>query len=350
MQRARNNDLYHFPTERKKGVIGTIIFHIVLVALLVFTGFHKPEPPPVEEGILVNFGYDDTGSGLMEPVASSSAAEESSASDEGITDPAVDEIIEEVTASVEEVSEAVEEEILTQDFEEAPEVEKKVEKPDPVEEARKKAEAEKVRLQKLEDEKIRKAEEEAERIKKAEEEAERIRQAEIEAERIIKAKEEARIKREAEELERRRNAIINRTKNALNTEGTGTGTNTNTSQGVAGGEGNQGVESGSIASNKYGDGSGTGTEGVSFDLAGRQARSTPKPKYDIQSEGIVVVEVTVDRNGNVTNATPGVKGSTTLEEYFLRVAREAAMTAKFDRKPDAPVIQKGTITYHFILR
>ena len=87
-----------------------------------------------------------------------------------------------------------------------------------------------------------------------------------------------------------------------------------------------------------------------YDLAGRQARSLPKPKYDIQSEGIVVVEVTVDRNGNVTKATPGVRGSTTLEEYFLRVAREAALTAKFDRKPDAPVIQKGTITYHFILR
>ncbi len=95
---------------------------------------------------------------------------------------------------------------------------------------------------------------------------------------------------------------------------------------------------------------GTGTEGISYDLAGRQARSLPKPTYDIQSEGIVVVEITVDGNGNVTQAVPGVKGSTTLDEYFLRVAREAAMKAKFDRKPDAPVIQKGTITYHFILR
>jgi len=100
----------------------------------------------------------------------------------------------------------------------------------------------------------------------------------------------------------------------------------------------------------YDEGARTRTEGISFDLAGRQARSLPKPKHDIQSEGIVVVEVTVDRNGNVTQAVPGVKGSTTLEEYFLRVAREAAMASKFDRKPDAPVIQKGTITYHFILR
>ena len=50
-----------------------------------------------------------------------------------------------------------------------------------------------------------------------------------------------------------------------------------------------------------------------YDLAGRQARSLPKPKYDIQQEGIVVVEVTVDRNGNVTQAIPGVKGSTHLK-------------------------------------
>lgn len=322
--------MYRFPNERKKGVIGTIIFHLVLVALLLFTGFHKADPPPEEEGILVNFGYDDTGSGIMEPVASSSAAEAVSPPDQGETDPVTEEIIEDVTSSVEEVAE-VQEENMTQEFEEAPVVEKKVEQPDPAEEARKKAEAEaeKIRLQKLEEERIRKAEEEAERQRIAEE--------------------EARLKREAEEREKRLNDIRNRTKDALN-KAEGTGTNTNTSQGVAGGEGNQGVETGSVDSNIYGQGGGTGTEGVSYDLAGRQARSLPKPKYDIQSEGIVVVEVTVDRNGNVTKATPGVRGSTTLEEYFLRVAREAALTAKFDRKPDAPVIQKGTITYHFILR
>jgi TonB family protein len=109
------------------------------------------------------------------------------------------------------------------------------------------------------------------------------------------------------------------------------------------------VETGAVGADRYGEGSGTGTEGVSYDLKGRQARSLPKPSYDIQDEGIVVVEVTVDQNGNVTQAVPGAKGTTTLEPYFLRVAQEAAMAAKFDRKPDA-TIQKGTITYHFKLR
>ncbi len=60
--------------------------------------------------------------------------------------------------------------------------------------------------------------------------------------------------------------------------------------------------------------------------------------------------MSVDRSGKVTQATPGTKGSTTLDEYLLRVAKEAALKARFDPKSDAPVIQKGTITYNFILK
>ena len=115
-------------------------------------------------------------------------------------------------------------------------------------------------------------------------------------------------------------------------------------------EGNKGVGTGAAEVNIYGEGGGTGTDGISYDLAGRKMIYHVKPKHEIQNEGIVVVDITVDRNGNVTKATAGVRGSTTLEEYFLRVAMEAAMATKFDRKPDAPKIQKGTITYYFILR
>jgi TonB family protein len=64
----------------------------------------------------------------------------------------------------------------------------------------------------------------------------------------------------------------------------------------------------------------------------------------------VVVEVSVDRNGKVIQAVAGIKGSNTLDDYLLRVAKEAAMKATFDPKPDAPVIQKGTITYKFVLK
>jgi len=60
--------------------------------------------------------------------------------------------------------------------------------------------------------------------------------------------------------------------------------------------------------------------------------------------------VSVDRSGKVIKATPGVKGSTTLDEYLLKVAKDAALEASFEVKQDAPRIQKGTITYNFILK
>ena len=119
---------------------------------------------------------------------------------------------------------------------------------------------------------------------------------------------------------------------------------------MAGGTGNQGVPTGSVDSQNRGEGSGLGNQGVSFFLEGRGFQSLPKPNYEYQVEGKVVVEVSVDRSGKVVQAIPGVKGSTTLEENLLRVAKEAALKARFDAKSDAPAVQKGTITYIFVLR
>ena len=63
-----------------------------------------------------------------------------------------------------------------------------------------------------------------------------------------------------------------------------------------------------------------------------------------------MVAVTVNRDGKVVQANPGVKGSTTLDDYLLKMARNAAMLSRFDKKPEAPAFQKGTITYHFKLQ
>lgn len=142
--------------------------------------------------------------------------------------------------------------------------------------------------------------------------------------------------------------ITNRTKDALaNSKNAGT---TSTGEGVAGGQGNQGVPSGSVDSHNRGEGSELGDEGISYDLQGRGFGKLPKPKYNYHGEGKVVVEISIDRSGKVTQAIPGVKGSTTLDEYLLRVAKDAALEATFDPKPNAPKIQKGTITYSFILK
>ena len=297
MQLHPNNDLYNIPSEKEKGIIGTIVIHAVILVLLIVLGFSVPPPPETEEGILVNFGTDETGFGMIEPSPPPSREEAS------------------VPLPSESTVTAREEPLLTQDTEEAPEV-KKV---DP--------EAEKRRIEQAEAEKRRRAELEAERIRKEQEEIERKR---IEAEQ----------KRQAD--------IMNRTKDALaGSKNSGT---SSTSEGVAGGPGNQGSPGGSLGSKNRGEGSGLGNKGISYDLAGRGVQRLPLPEYNYQGEGRVVVEVSVDRSGKVTQAVAGVKGSNTLDEYLLKVAKEAALKAQFDVKNDAPFIQKGTITYNFILK
>jgi colicin import membrane protein len=278
-------------------LLGTTVIHLVVFLLLVLVGFSVPPPPETEEGILVNFGTDETGIGMIEP-----------------SPPAVQEEASPPVPSAATVKTA-DEPLLTQNNEEAPEV-KKI---DP--------EAEKKKLEKIETDKKIREQKEAERLLKV--------QAEIERKRI-----EAEQQRQAD--------IMNRTKNALaNSKNAGTNS---TGEGIAGGPGNQGVSTGSVDSKVRGNGSGLGDKGISYDLQGRGFQKLPPPKYDYQGEGKVVVEVSVDRMGKVIQAIPGTKGSTTLDEYLLKVAKEAALNASFEVMPDAPAIQKGSITYNFILK
>ena len=122
--------------------------------------------------------------------------------------------------------------------------------------------------------------------------------------------------------------------------------------GVAGSKLYTGDGSGSGGGSGGGSGTGTGTgigSGRSFSLAGRSAEFLQKPEYNIKEEGVVVVEITVDRNGKVIDATPILKGTTTQNAYLWRVAKEAALKAKFNVDNKAATYQKGTIRYTFEL-
>jgi TonB family protein len=116
--------------------------------------------------------------------------------------------------------------------------------------------------------------------------------------------------------------------------------------GVGAGTGNK-SGSGSGSGSGVGSGSGSG-KGPGFDLYGRSAKSLPVPEYTEQEDGVVVVEVWVDRNGNVTNAIAGVRGTTISNQILRRKAHQAAMQAKFSANANAPEEQKGTITYTFL--
>ena len=86
-------------------------------------------------------------------------------------------------------------------------------------------------------------------------------------------------------------------------------------------------------------------------LKGRTVVGTlPKPAYSVQKGGTVVVDILVDRHGNVTSAVPGGTGTTVSDKTLWEAARKAALNTQFNVKADAPPQQAGTITYIFKLQ
>lgn len=120
------------------------------------------------------------------------------------------------------------------------------------------------------------------------------------------------------------------------------------SEGTTGQPGDQGNTNGTPNANSYqglgGDGGGT-----SYYLGGRGAKHLPSPEKNFSEEGKVVVDIWVDRDGNVKTAQIG-KGTTTTNAAMRDMARKAALAAKFAPDKNAADLQKGTITYNFIIR
>lgn len=96
------------------------------------------------------------------------------------------------------------------------------------------------------------------------------------------------------------------------------------------------------------------TEGTpNAHLKGRSALgSLPRPAYNVQKEGIVVVKIKVDIYGNVVDAQPGAPGTTVSDDKLWAAARAAAMKAHFTpgNSETTPAMQEGTITYKFKLK
>lgn len=55
MQEAKKN--------KRKAMLGTLLFHLVLLLCFIFMGLKYQSPPPPEEGIAINFGTNDFGLG-----------------------------------------------------------------------------------------------------------------------------------------------------------------------------------------------------------------------------------------------------------------------------------------------
>jgi outer membrane biosynthesis protein TonB len=282
--------------EQQFGVISSVIFLVIFTGLLLLFGFSSPFPPPEEEGILINFGTSETGFGAVEPRPAAQPIEEKSVPEPVNTPDPV------------QTSDS-KEEVLTQDFDKTAVIEAKKKK------------------EKEQQEEIKR--------KQKEEELERKRQEEIEEQKRI---EEERIRKEEAQK-----AINDRAKNAF---GGQNAAGDNTGEGETSGNGNQGNPDGDINSTNRTGGS-TGGNGISFNLSGRSHRSLPSPPKIHKTDGKVIVEVSVDQNGTVLSARPGVKGTTISDEALWNVAKEAALKATFNVDRNAAAVQKGTITYLF---
>lgn len=95
-----------------------------------------------------------------------------------------------------------------------------------------------------------------------------------------------------------------------------------------------------------GPGSGPGKGKFGFDLKGRAIVNPPTLPKDTKEEGKVVVEITVDKEGNVTEANPNGRGTTTSSAVLKAKARQAALATKFNVSGQFEE-QTGTITIVF---
>lgn len=85
-----------------------------------------------------------------------------------------------------------------------------------------------------------------------------------------------------------------------------------------------------------------------YEMEGRKMISFPKIGLGTKDEGVVVVEVTIDKYGNVLKANPGALGTKTTDDKYLFVkAKSACQQAKFDSDPTAPLSTTGKIYVTF---
>jgi len=267
----------YFDKDKQKGLLGTILFHAMLLLCLFFLALTTPLPIPKEEGVEVDLGYSVDGMGLVQPDNSPKQHEEKA---QKIVQP------------------DVEEQLVTQEIEDAPVVavkKKEIKRPKPVKKVKPEPKPEKIVTETTE---------------------------------VVK---------ETQKVDQR--SIF---------KGNNSNSPTGGSEGITGKPGDQGNPDGLKDIKHYDGNGGTGND-PRVSLAGRGAKYLDKPVADVIERGDVVVEIWVDRKGVVKKALISPKGTTIVSSKLRNIALSAALKSTFTASPDAVELQKGTITYTFII-
>ena len=287
---------------RKKGeyigALGALLVHVAVIALLILVSFTVPQPDEDAGGVPVMMGNVESARGFDDP---------------SLVD--VDILDEDAAAPPETAPELPsEQDLLTQTEEETVTLKPKTEEP---------------KKETVKPKEVAKPKEPVKKPEKTEAEkaAEAKRLAEEKAERERKASEEAARKRVSGAFGKGAQMEGNK-----GTSASGTGT--------------EGSKEGNSST-----GAKTGTGGYgTFDLGGRTlgTGSLPKPAYNVQEEGRVVVNITVNPAGQVIST--GINPQTnTVSTALRKAAEDAAKKARFNTV-DGVTNQTGTITYYFNLR
>lgn len=268
--------LFETKHEKKSFAITTVL-HVLLILLLLFFGFTYLDPPP-ESGIAINFGTSDVGSGIEQPKEPVRAAPQES------------------RPEVVPVETSIKDEVVTQELEEAPVIEKKKEEPV-------------------------------------------VQQVEKPVEKI-----EEPVKKPDPKPDKSTSDALSSILNGPESDGKATGGEGNDQ--LAGDKGSPDGDPDAKA--YYGTGMGLDGDG-NYRLGGRRALNKQKFVQDCNEAGVVVVQIEVNRDGQVVRAIPGVKGTTNNAACLTDPAKRAALATTFNSDANAPATQVGTIIYNFKL-
>lgn len=87
---------------------------------------------------------------------------------------------------------------------------------------------------------------------------------------------------------------------------------------------------------------------IYYDLSNRYHTYLPIPVYKCQGSGKVTLEIEVNPRGEVEKAAIITDLSTTVDDCLIVTAVNTALISHFNSDINAPKIQKGTLTYHFV--
>lgn len=289
------------------GLVGTILFHALLLILFLFLYLPKGDEILQEEGILINFGTAIQGEAEIQPVT------------------------EEAQASEAQQMETV-----------APNSEANQQQPEPIAEAE--VETAPTDAPALPPKEVEK-DKDTEKDKDKDKEQENTQNEQTNNQETAETDNTANDSSNTPEIEEPEEPKINENSlfpGGISNDATGQGT---------GGDSNSdmGDVMGSVdISDNTGDTSpGLGDSGIGFNLTGRRLVVRPNISDNSQEVGTVVIRIKVDNRGNVIDAQYTSAGSTTSSQTLVAKAIKAAKSAKFNADLDAAAVQSGTMTFKF---